>query len=163
MLRKQKVTFIEQLLASSMVLDRHIDSFFKDKTKYGLSQIKILMSIHRSIICKKAKLCSQSVVARLWGVSEAAISRQVVILEHDKLITKVFDPNEKRRVILRLTAKGVRLVEKTTTLLDKELTRVFRPLSENSKKQLALQLEKVLESLSTNTNHYEITDINNSK
>lgn len=160
MLRKQKVAFVESLLASSMVLDRHMDSFIKEKTKYGLSQIKILLSIDRAVLCKKARLCSQSAVAQLWGVSEAAISRQVVILENDRLITKVYDPNEKRRVILKLTAKGMRLVEKTTVLLDKELARIFKPLSDHSKKQLEVQLGKVLEALSININHYEITDIN---
>lgn len=163
MLRKPKVAFIEPLLASAMVIDRHIDSFIKEKTSYGLSRIKILLSIDKAILCKKAKRCSQAAVAQLWGVSEAAISRQVGILEHDKLITRGFDPLEKRRAILKLTAKGERLVIKSTALIDKELARIFRPVSDNMKKQLTQQLGKVLESLSKNTLHYEITDINNTK
>jgi DNA-binding MarR family transcriptional regulator len=157
MIKKPKIAFIEPLLAASMVIDRHLDSYIKEKTPYGLSHIKILLSIERAFINDKTKLCSQAAVAKLWGVSEAAISRQIILLEKERLITRNSDPNEKRRVILKLTAKGRRLLSKSSMLIDKELARIFKPLADTTKVQLQQHIQKVLEALSKNTNHYQIT------
>lgn len=151
MLRKSKVAFIEPLLASAMVLERRIDACIREQTAYGLSQFKILVSIRRSAGTKNQGDCSQAAVAHVWGVSEAAISRQIALLAEDKLITRHFDPNEKRRVMLGLTAKGKTFLSKTMRSVDKELGRMFRPMSRTAKNQLAAHLRKVLDILSTDT------------
>ncbi len=163
MLRKPKIQFVEPLLCAAMVLDRHMDSFIKENTGYGLSQFKILVSIERAHDCKKSYECSQTAIAQLWGVSEAAISRQAGLLERDKLIQRTSDPNEKRRVMLKVTPKGKKMVAKTLGVLDKELARIFKPIPNPKRLQLSNHLKKVLKSLSTNTDHYHSTDINHTK
>lgn len=163
MLRKPKIPFVEPLLAAAMVLDRHIDSFIKENTGYGLSQFKILVSIERAFDCKKSYECSQSAIAQLWGVSEAAISRQASLLERDKLIQRTSDPNEGRRVMLKVTAKGKKMVAKTMQVLDKELSRIFKPIPNPKRLQLSNHLKKVLKALAGNTSHYHLTDINHDK
>jgi DNA-binding MarR family transcriptional regulator len=160
--RKSKIAFIEPLLTSSMVLERHIDGCIREATPYGLTQFKILLSIQR---CKKTGTkhiqgCSQSAIAQGWGVSEAAISRQIAILAKDKLITRSQNPDEMRQSIVSLTARGKSFVSKTMRMVDKELGRIFRPMSRTAKNQLASHLGKVLEALSKNTLHYEISDYN---
>jgi DNA-binding MarR family transcriptional regulator len=168
--RKSKIAFIEPLLTSSMVLERHIDGCIRENTSYGLTQFKILLSIQRagkprtgskSLKGQKSKQkskgggenresCCQAVIAQGWGVSEAAISRQIAMLAKDKLITRSHDPDEKRKAVLGLTAKGKSFVSKTLRLVDKETSRVFRPISKTMRNQLAAHLRKVLESLSKN-------------
>ncbi len=162
---KSKITFIEPLLTSAMVLERHIDACIRDSSPYGLTQFKILLSIERYVRRSKNKAkgidkCSQSMIAECWGVSEAAISRQVSILDEDKLLTRSHDPDEQRRSVLKLTAKGKNFVSKTMRMVDRELSRIFRPISKTSRNQLASHLNKVLESLSKNTHHYDISDYN---
>lgn len=160
MIRKPKVGFIEPLLVSAMVIERQIDSVIKNHTDYGLSQIKILIAIEKMTLFKKQELAIQSTMAHLWGVSEAAISRQVTVLEEGGLIRRKTDPDERRKIMMRLTPKGKRLAHKISGIMDKELTRLFKPISESGKKQLDYQLKKVLQALSTNTRHYDITEIN---
>ncbi len=144
-----------------MVLDRHIDGCIRSATPYGLTQFKILLSIQRSMAGpKKRQQCCQSAIAQGWGVSEAAISRQISVLATDRLLVRTHDPDEKRRSVLALTAKGKAFVSKTLRMVDTELGRVFRPVSKTSKNQLASNLSKVLEALSKNTHHYEISDYN---
>ncbi len=172
MQRKSRIAFIEPLLTASMVLERHIDGCIREATPYGLTQFKILLSIQRSKghgggsekgrKSAKGKIpgCCQSAIAQGWGVSEAAISRQIAALAKDKLLTRSHDPDEMRRTILGLTAKGKAFVSKTMRTVDKEMGRIFRPVSKTSKSQLAAHLNKVLEALSKNTHHYEISDYN---
>lgn len=178
-----KNPFIESLLVSAMVMERHLDTYLKEHELYGISQLKMLVAIDRAGVCQKAMLkanqkstskfalpptdclkihmCTQSMIAHALGVSEAAISRQVLGLENDNLLVRSHDPTEKRRVILSLTEKGRKVVIKSLNIMDKELSRLMKPLSESTEKQLAINLKKVLEALSTNTHHYEITAINN--
>mgnify|MGYP002345218016 CR=1 FL=1 len=148
--RKSKIAFIEPLLTASMILERHIDGFIRqaNSDSYGLTQFKILLSIQRS---KKSLDCCQASIAQLWGISEAAVSRQIGILAKDKLITRSSDPDEMRKTVLGLTAKGKTFVSKTMRMVDKELSRIFKPVSKTTKGQLATHLYKVLESLSKNT------------
>lgn len=153
--------FIEPLFVSAMVLERHMDSTLRTQVSSGMSQLKILIAIDRTHICSQGKDCTQSLIAHALGVSEAAISRQILNLEKDKLVTRGHDPSEKRRVLLKLTAKGKKNMLKSLGILDKELKRVLKPLSETVEAQLVTNLKKVLESLSKNTHHYEITNINN--
>ncbi len=161
MRRKSKIAFIEPLLASALVLERHVDAFIREGSPYGMTQFKILLSIQRLAGKSKKRTgkkegCCQSVIAQCLGVSEAAISRQIAIMEDDRLLTRSHDPDEKRRSVLGLTAKGKSFVSKTMRMVDKELARIFRPISKTSRNQLASHLNKTLESLSKNTNHYEI-------
>ncbi len=175
MQRKSQIAFIEPLLTSSMVLERHIDGCIREATPYGLTQFKILLSIQRSARQSRpskspkssasgkksqAQGCCQSAIAQGWGVSEAAISRQIAALAKDRLITRSHDPDEMRKSMLGLTAKGKAFVSKTLRMVDKEMGRIFRPVSKTSKNQLASHLNKVLEALSKNTHHYEISDYN---
>jgi len=159
MIRKSKISFVEPLLISAMVIDRHIDSLIKNHTDHGLSQIKILIALEKAYMSRREERCSQSNIAQAWGVSEAAISRQADVLEEAGLVKRKVDKDEQRRSILKLTPKGKRLVNKISGIIEKELARLFKPLSETGKKQLANHLKKVLHALSTNTRHYDITEI----
>lgn len=155
--------FIESLFVSAMVLERHMDASLRAQEFSGMSQLKILIAIDRTHLCSQGKDCTQSLIAHALGVSEAAISRQILNLEKDKLVIRGHDPSEKRRVLLKLTAKGRKSMLKSMSILDKELKRVLKPLSRTVEAQLVTNLKKVLEALSKNTHHYEINSINNKK
>lgn len=147
MVQKGKVPFIEPLLTAAMILERHIDSSIKQVSDYGISQFKILASIDRVHQCKGLMDVSQSDIAELWGISEAAISRQAVILEHDKLLIRTSDPKERRRIILRLTAKGKTFVTHTMQHIEKELNAIFKKISINKRQQLSKDIYTVAEIL----------------
>ncbi len=145
--QKSKVPFVEPLLASAMILERHIDASIKQVSDYGLSQFKILASIERAAQCKGLEDATQSAIAELWGVSEAAISRQAAILEHDKLLIRTPDPTERRKIVLRLTAKGKLFVTNTVQHIDKELAKIFKHISINKRQQLGKDMYTVAETL----------------
>ena len=155
-----------------MILERHIDGCIRETTPYGLTQFKILLSILRanrtakrspSKISRKYSAqktdchdCSQAAIAEGWGVSEAAISRQINMLVKDKLITRTQDPDEMRRSVLGLTAKGKTFVSKTMRTVDKELGKIFRPVSKTGRNQLTANLNKVTELLLEHIPHCDI-------
>lgn len=158
-----------------MILERHIDGCIRQTTPYGLTQFKILLSILRAkksaakastksigkIAGRSAHKsashdCSQAAIAEGWGVSEAAISRQINMLVKDKLITKGQDPEEMRRSVLGLTAKGKAFVSKTMRTVDKELAKIFRPVSKTGRNQLTANLNRVTELLLEHMPHCDI-------
>lgn len=145
--QKTKVPFVEPLLASAMILERHIDASIKQVSDYGLSQFKILASIDRAAQCKGLQHATQSAIAELWGVSEAAISRQAVILEHDKLLIRTPDPSERRKIVLKLTAKGKQFVSNTVQHIDKELGKIFKHVSLHKRQQLGTDMHTIAETL----------------
>jgi DNA-binding MarR family transcriptional regulator len=144
---KLQVPFIEPMLASAMMLERYIDACIKKISDYGISQFKILGSIERATACKNIESINQSELARFWGVSEAAISRQVSHLEKDKLLVRYHDPRERRCVILKLSAKGRTFVAHVAHHLEKEFVRLFKPLSASKKDQLGKDMHRVAEIL----------------
>lgn len=54
-------------------------------------------------------------IARQLGINPAAVTRAVAELEQEGLVSRKAEANDKRRISLRLTAKGLRLFEQVHT------------------------------------------------
>jgi len=54
-------------------------------------------------------------IARQLGINPAAVTRTVAELEQQGLVARKAEPGDKRRISLRLTAKGLRLFEQVHT------------------------------------------------
>lgn len=94
------------------VLARQSDRLLQDHFSIGFSQFRILMALKwRTNVLQKQ-------IAESLGQTEASISRQIKLLSKDGLLSSRIVPDNRRQHLTVLTAKGERMVDEATQLLD---------------------------------------------
>ena len=129
----------------STVLGRVADCTLQDSCGFGVSQFKILWMLH---IHKEGVL--QATIANWLSQTEAAISRQIGLLEQEGLIEKRVDPKNRRNHIIVLSNKGSKLAGNAMDSLQKEYKPYFGVLTEAEQIELNRMLEKVFFTVATN-------------
>ena len=129
----------------STVLGRVADCTLQDSCGFGVSQFKILWMLH---IHKEGVL--QATIANWLSQTEAAISRQIGLLEQEGLIKKRVDPKNRRNHIIILSDKGTKLAGNAMSRLLKEYKPYFGVLTEAEQIELNRMLEKVFFTVATN-------------
>jgi DNA-binding MarR family transcriptional regulator len=122
----------------STVLGRVADSTLQDCCGFGVSQFKILWMLH-----KHQEGVLQATIAKWLNQTEAAVSRQVGLLEEDGLIKKQVDPKNRRNHIIMLSVEGNKFAENAMNSLVKEYKPFFSVLSEAEQIKLNTMLEKI--------------------
>jgi DNA-binding MarR family transcriptional regulator len=79
-------------------------------------------------------------LAKLEQVSPQSVGATLQALEEKKLIQRNPDPDDRRRVIMSLTAAGRETVHSKRTARAEQLTRAVAALSEEERSQLAMTL-----------------------
>jgi DNA-binding MarR family transcriptional regulator len=121
----------------SAVLARNSDQVLQEQLGIGFSQFKILM------IVQEASGVQQKVLAKKLGQTEASISRQVKLLIDDGLLTSQISPRNRREHLTYLTARGIKVTEKSMGILNTYHAPVFARLNEKQQ----VQLQELLGSL----------------
>ncbi len=103
----------------STVLDRQSDELLQERFGIGFSQFKILMALkwHEGV--------QQKQIAESLGQTEASISRQINLMQKAGLLTSRTTPENRRRHVTKLTAKGNRLADKAFAVLNAYHAPVF--------------------------------------
>lgn len=119
----------------SFVLDRQSDQVLSERLGVGFSQFKILMTLkwHTGV--------RQRFIAEYLGQTEASISRQLKLLQGRGLIERSVSPANRRERTVRLTPRGLRIIDESFSVLNVYHAPVFGQLSE---KQRILFLEMLL-------------------
>lgn len=122
----------------SSVLGKVGDSTLQECCGFGMSQFKILwmLNIHEAGVL-------QMTIASWLNQTEAAVSRQVALMQQERLIDKEVDPNNRRNHIIKLTSDGKKLAVGSMNALVKEYKPYFSVLSEAEQRQLNTMLEKI--------------------
>ena len=128
----------------STVLGRIADCTLQDGFNCGISQFKILWMLHTH-----SDGVLQTTIAGWLNQTEAAVSRQVGLLEQEKLIIKKVDPKNRRNHIIILSEKGSKLAQKAMQTLQKEYQPYFDELSVVEQAELNRMLEKIFFSIVT--------------
>ncbi|HVS58486.1 MAG TPA: MarR family transcriptional regulator [Candidatus Saccharimonadales bacterium] len=69
--------------------------------------------LHSLALCSKEQAkCNVQYLAHHLGVEAPSVSRKIQELEQDKFIDRSVDPQDKRAVVLKLTAKGSKVLER---------------------------------------------------
>jgi DNA-binding MarR family transcriptional regulator len=122
------IGFLLQRLA--FCLARQSDQVLQEQLGIGLSQFKILMVLQWKPNVQQKK------IADGLGQTEAAISRQIKLLQKSGLLNITISPENRREHIARLTPKGVRMTDKALEVLNNYHAPMFERLSEKQKTQL---------------------------
>ena len=105
------------------------------------SQFLILFGLQ----CKEAS--SQTEVAQFLHLTEATVSRHLATLEKGKYLTRKEDPNNRRKHVLALTAKGQKAFAKAHGVIENELKDIFGPIPKKDRALIADAFEQVLAKL----------------
>lgn len=110
-------------------------------TKQGTSQGKftVLMLLNRN----PEVGISPSDLADRSGVTRATITGLLDGLSREKLIVRENDTGDRRKAVVRLTARGQKLLDGMVPVYFEQVAELMRDLSEDEKSQLVRLLEKV--------------------
>lgn len=131
----------------SAVLARQSDQVLQEQLGIGFSQFKILMLLGQEDSTQQREM------AVALGQTEASISRQVKLLHENGLIVSQVSPRNRRQNITRLTAKGLRLTEKATEILNRYHSPIFNELSERQQYVLTDLLATMHHAVCADPNH----------
>lgn len=128
----------------SMVLGKIADTTLQDCCSFGMSQFKILWMLkthHDGVL--------QTTIAQWLNLTEAAVSRQIGLLDSDGLIVKQVDPENRRNHIIMLSEEGKTLAENAMEALINEYSPHFNVLTAQEQAALNVMLEKIFYSVIT--------------
>jgi DNA-binding MarR family transcriptional regulator len=92
--------------------DKVVDVRLRERTVIGLSQFKILYTINQM------QGCSQCEIARDLGLTEAAVSRQISLMEHSGLVeVGVSEVNLRAKTVI-MTAQGHETMKQAWGVVD---------------------------------------------
>lgn len=78
------------------------------------------------------------------GLDAAGVSRLIARMVEQKLLTTKVDPKDRRRRLVRITAKGRRLQESLSPVVDEAVRGVVTGLTEEEERQLLALLDKTV-------------------
>ncbi|MFA6095010.1 MAG: MarR family transcriptional regulator [Candidatus Paceibacterota bacterium] len=122
-------SFFAKTHAFVMVFEKVMSKVFEKETHISLSQFFVLAVIHH------IPQTSQKQISEIRNLTEAAISRQVELLEKGGFITRIKKVGNKREHVLALTEKGEQEYTHDMNLVDKHVGDTFSFLT---KKEEAL-------------------------
>lgn len=124
------------------VLGKVADTALQNTCGFGLSQYKILwmLKTHREGVL-------QTTIAKWLNLTEAAVSRQMRVLENDGLIDRQTDPENRRNNNITLTIKGKKLAATAKHLLIEEYEPHFAVVTARERTELNRLLEKIFYSV----------------
>lgn len=144
------VAQVSQLLNHlSFVMTRQSDQVLQEQLGIGYSQYKILkvLQLHPQLQQRK--------IADALGQTEASISRQIkLMIEQSMLVTRI-NPQNRREHITVLTARGQRLADEATAILERYHEPVVSALSARQQKVM-VELLELMHAQSCRPDRYNI-------
>jgi DNA-binding MarR family transcriptional regulator len=105
------------------------------------SQFLILLPLH----CNAE--ASQSDVAEFLHLTEATVSRHIMTMAKEGLLTKKEEKGNRRKHVLALTAKGAAAFKKAHQVIEKELKDIFAVVEEKDRTKISEVFDSVLATL----------------
>ncbi len=118
---------------------RRIETDLHGALGLSLPQFMLLMSVENK------SECSQSEIAQARGLTEAAVSRMVNTVMEKGWMTRVENPDNRRKHTLKLTLRGEEMLEKAAAVVKANLDQVFSGLSEAERVTLERIMDKILQ------------------
>lgn len=118
------------LTHTATILLRQSDQVLQERLGIGMSQFKILMMLQHSPNVQQRKL------AECLGQTEASISRQIKLLCEKGLLAIHVNPKSRREHITVLTAKGSKMTNAASDVLEQYHEPMFDLATEKERQQL---------------------------
>ena len=116
------------------LLSRNSDQTLQEQLGIGLSQYKILTTLHDH------PHVQQRLIASTLGQTEASISRQIKLLTEKGMLIAERNPQNQREHLTDLTPRGLRMIEAAERVLAAYYKSFFAGLSGKQQKNLYKEL-----------------------
>src|SRR5258708_29930147 len=130
------LTLAHSLHKTVLMMNKLEEKVLQENFDLPLTQFRILMSIDQHTIC-------QSEIARLWEVSDAAISKQIELLIESGRIARKENPDNRRQYSLVLTHRGQTLLNSAQKIIEKKYAAAYQSLSSTEKSALVDGVKKI--------------------
>jgi DNA-binding MarR family transcriptional regulator len=132
------------------ILLGHINSLLTSKYDLALSnmlgitysQYKILEQFTSNSVVR------QKTIAKSLNQTEASISRQLSIMNASGLITKTYDPGNRKSIIITLTKKGKTIKINSKDIISRENFNLISKINKKEQKILVKNLQDIHDHLS---------------
>jgi MarR family 2-MHQ and catechol resistance regulon transcriptional repressor len=139
--------FLFEIHQTHFLIEKRLAERLAAAQRITFSQFLVLMALS---CCNNA---SQSDIAGYLFLTEATVSRHIRTLIANGYVTKKKNPESKREFVLSITAKGGAEMQKTQSVIDKEITEIISPLSAANRDELSKATSSLLSSLQKNSIH----------
>ena len=119
------------------LLTTRYDSILLNQLGVSYSQYKVLSQFSENIIIR------QKTIAENLGQSEASISRQLKIMNNRGLISKSYDPDNKKTIIINLTLQGLRIKKSADGIIQSQNVRTLDKINLKDQTKLLANLNKI--------------------
>ncbi len=123
-----KIGYLLQHTAS--ILSRQSDQVLQERLGIGMSQYRLLLMMQKSPNVQQRKL------AECLGQTEASVSRQIKLLCEKGMMTIKVNPKSRREHITVLTARGNKMTDAATDVLELYHGPILEGLSDKQQQQL---------------------------
>ena len=138
---------ITQIIRLMMQLRQTMQQEYKkSKNKISFPQIAVL----RYISCESKPVLMKDIAKEL-AITAPSATVFVEVLSKEGLIARHPDPNDRRIVTLKLTAKGTKFLKDNITKMNDRIKKDMSVLSSDERKTFAHILEKILNRYNSNT------------
>jgi len=110
---------------------------------FGLTEVQINVMMLLGHQVSRGKGLSQAQLSDMMLVNRANITGLVDRMEKAGLVVRTADPGDRRANIVKLTARGRRLLDRVEPHYGREVSRIMGVLSRSEQKTLIKLLEKV--------------------
>lgn len=116
------------------LLSRASDQILQEQLGIGLSQYKILTTLHDH------SHIQQRMIASMLGQTEASISRQIKILTEKGMLVSLKNPSNQREHLADLTPRGLRVIQAAERALAQYHKEFFSGLNEKQQANIYKEL-----------------------
>ncbi len=140
-------TLLNIYFTSTLIRKRGTE-FLRD---FGLTDVQINVMMLLGHQARPNEGLSQAQLSDMMLVNRANITGLIDRMEKAKLVARTADPEDRRTNIIKLTARGRRLLDKVEPRYGKEVLRIMSVLKNSEQKTLIRMLEKVRANFRSDT------------
>ncbi len=134
-------SFMYAIHQTYFLAEKRLEHKLHEAKGISFSQFLILLGLH----CK-AKT-SQSAIANFLYLTEATVSRHVTALEKLKYLTRLEDPDNRRRHILTMTPYGAKVFSTAHAIIEGELKEIFTVIPQRDRSLITQSFKGVITKL----------------
>lgn len=121
----------------SFLIDKELDAALKEQAHIGLAQFKLLSAL------ESWPYSQQRSIAKILGLDESGVSRQVTALIQEGLVQKESHPSDGRQQLIVLSKKGADVVAQTNPIRESVSHRVLSVLPPADQQQFHTLLQRL--------------------
>jgi len=134
-------SFMRSIHQMHVLIEKHLEQRLAEQNNISFAQFLVLLPVR----CPAH--VSQSQIAESTNLTEATVSRHMSTLTEEGFLTRTEDPDNRRKHILALTAKGERAITDAKIVLEAALEDLFSDVSLKDRTLISTTFDRITTKL----------------